>query len=78
MPVVMPPGLSPARLGHLLTCALAITMLAIPMVIATLALTPALIICPFLSPAHRHLVIWLLASLRQWTLVLIRASPNRP
>lgn len=47
------------------------------MVIATLALTPELIICPFLSAAHQRLVISLLASLRQWTLALIRAGPSR-
>ena len=76
MPVVLPPGLTLARRGHPLACALAITVLSIPMVIATLALTPTLIVCPFLSAAHRRLVIWLLASLRQWTLILIRASPG--
>jgi hypothetical protein len=48
------------------------------MVIATLALTPALIICPFLSAAHHRLTIRLLARFRQWTLALIRAGPGRP
>ena len=67
-----------ARRGHLLAHALAIAMLAIPLVIATVAFTPALIICPFLSAARQRLVIRLLASLRQWTLTLIRGSPSRP
>ena len=78
MPVVLPPGLTLARYDHPLAHALMITVLAIPMVIASLALIPALIICPFLSGAHRRLVIWLLASLRQWTLALVRASPSHP
>jgi len=65
-----------ARHGHPLAHALAVTVLAIPVVIATLALTPALIICPFLSARHQRLVIWLLADLRQWTRTLIRPSPG--
>jgi len=42
--------------SHLLARALAVTVLAVPLVIATMALTPALIICPFLTAAHRHQV----------------------
>jgi hypothetical protein len=78
MPVVLPPGPILARRGHPLAHALVIAMLAVPIVIATLALTPALIICPFLSSARQRLAIRLLASLRQWTLTLIRASSDRP
>jgi hypothetical protein len=37
------------------------------MVIATVALVPALVICPFLTAGHRRLAIQLLASLQQWT-----------
>jgi hypothetical protein len=55
-----------------------IAVLAIPIVIATVALTPALIICPFLSAGRQRLVVRLLASLRQWTLTLTRASSDRP
>ena len=72
MPVVLPPGLTLARCGQPLAHAVEIAVLALPMVIATLALIPALIICPFLSAAHRDLVIGLLGGLRQWTLALIR------
>ena len=60
MPVVLPPGLTLARCGQPLAHAVEIAVLALPMVIATLALIPALIICPFLSAAHRDLVIGLL------------------
>ncbi len=70
MSFVLPPGLTTVGRGHPLVHALAIAVLAIPVMIATLALTPALVICPFLSAAHRRLVIRLLASLRQWTLTL--------
>ena len=70
MSFVLSPGLTTVGRGHPLAVTLAIAMLAIPMVIATLALTPALVICPFLSAAQRRLVIRLLASLRQWTLTL--------
>jgi hypothetical protein len=41
----------------------AFTVLAVPMVIVTLVLISALIICPFLSVGHRHLVTGLLADL---------------
>jgi hypothetical protein len=77
MPVVLPPGLTLAR-RHPLAHALVIAVLAVPIVIATVALTSALIICPFLSAGHQRLVVRLLASLRQWTLTLTRASSDHP
>jgi hypothetical protein len=77
MPVVLPPGLTLARRGHPLAHALVIAVLAIPIVIATVALIPALIICPFLSAGRQRLVVRLLASLQQWTLTLVRASSDR-
>lgn len=78
MPVVLPPGLALARRGRPLAHALVIAALAIPIVIATLALTPALIICPFLSAGRQRLVVRLLASLQQWTFTVIKASSDRP
>jgi hypothetical protein len=78
MPVVLPPDLILTRRGHPLTHALVTAVLAIPIVIATVALTPALIICPFLSPGYQRLVVRLLASLQQWTLTLTRVSSDHP
>jgi hypothetical protein len=46
---------------------LAVTALAVPLVIAIAALTPALVICPFLTPACRQEVTMLLAALQQRT-----------
>jgi hypothetical protein len=51
------------------------------MAIATVALVPALVICPFLTAAHRRLALRLLASLQQWTNALaspIHASHSGP
>jgi hypothetical protein len=76
MPAALPPGLTVAGRSHLLARALAVTVLAVPLVIATMALTPALIICPFLTAAHRHQVTVLLASLQQWTASLARPGPG--
>jgi hypothetical protein len=42
-----------------------VTVLSIPMVIAAVALMPALMICPFLSMARQRLVLRLLARLRR-------------
>lgn len=75
MPAVLPPGLM-ARQGQPLAKVLTVTLLAVPLVIATVALIPALAICPFLGADRRRLVIGLLASLRQWTVVL--TEPGRP
>jgi hypothetical protein len=76
MPAVLPPGLNLARRGQPLAHALAIAVLAVPLVIATVALIPALVICPFLTAAHRQQVTRLLASLRQWTAAL--TGPGQP
>jgi hypothetical protein len=76
MPAVLPPGLTSARHGQLLAHALTIAVLAMPLVIVTVALIPAFVICPFLTAAHREQVTGLLASLRQWTAALAR--PGQP
>lgn len=70
MPVVLPPGLTLARRGQPLAQALTIAVLAVPLVIVTVALIPAFVIGPFLTAAHRQQVTGLLASLRQWTAAL--------
>lgn len=46
-------------------------ILAMPIVIAAMALVPALMICPFLTAAHQRQVIRLLAGLRDWTAALV-------
>jgi hypothetical protein len=66
MSLVLPPGLTPGG-GHSLARALTAAVLAMPLVIATVALVPALVICPFLIAAHRRLALRLLASLQQWS-----------
>lgn len=76
MPAVLPPAVTMARLGRPLAHVLAVMVLAVPLVIATVALIPALAICPFLGADRRRLVIRLLASLRQWTAAL--AGPGQP
>ena len=70
-PYRRPPGQSLARV-------LAVTVLAVPLLIATAALIPALVICPFLGAGRQRLIIQLLVSLRQWTAVLTTASPATP
>jgi hypothetical protein len=62
--------------GQPLARALAVTVLAVPIVIAAVALTPALVICPFLPAAYRQQVPVLLASLQQWTASLARPGPG--
>ena len=55
MPAVLPPGLSLARRGQPLARALTTAVLAIPLVLATVAFIPAFVICPFLGtepPGH--------------------------
>lgn len=47
MSALLPPGLTPGRRGSALALAATIVGLAVPMVIVTLALVPALVICPF-------------------------------
>jgi hypothetical protein len=76
MPAVLPPGLTMARRGQPLAGVLAVTVLAVPLVIATVALIPALVICPFLDAGRQRLVIRLLESLRQWTAAL--PAPGEP
>ena len=76
MPAAFPPGLTMARQGQSLAHVLAVTVLAVPLVIAAVALIPALAICPFLGADRQRLVIRLLAGLRQWTAVLTR--PGQP
>jgi hypothetical protein len=76
MPAAFPPGLTMARQGQSLARVLVVTVLAVPLVIAIVALIPALAICPFLGTDRQRLVIRVLASLRQWTAVLTR--PGQP
>ena len=57
MPAVLPPGLTMARQGQPLAHVLAVTVQAVPLVIATVALIPALAICPFLRVGRQCLVI---------------------
>ena len=49
----------------------------LPLVIATLALVPALLVCPFLPMRHQRLALRLLALLRKWsnTIVYIARPP---
>jgi hypothetical protein len=53
--------------------ALATVALVVPLVIATVAVTPALVLCPFLTAAHQRLTVQLLAGLAQWTRTLAAA-----
>jgi hypothetical protein len=78
MTPLSPPGLPVARRDQLLAHILAVTVLAVPVLIATVALIPALVVCPFLGAGRQRLMIRLLASLRQWTAVLTTASPAAP
>lgn len=77
MPAVLPSGLTMVRLGQSLAHVLTVTVLAVPLVIATVALIPALAICPFLGTRRQRLVIRLLASLQQWAVALAGAR-QRP
>jgi hypothetical protein len=54
------------RPGHVL----AVTVLALPLLISTMALIPAFVICPFLGAGRQRMVIRPLASLRQWAAAL--------
>ena len=78
MPAVLPPGLTVTRQGQALAYVLAAAVLALPLVIVTVALIPALAICPFLGAGRQRLVIRLLASLRQWTAALTGQGPPTP
>jgi hypothetical protein len=53
--------------------AIAMVALVVPLVIATVAVTPALVLCPFLTPAHRRTAVDVLVGLRQWTSTLATA-----
>lgn len=72
MLAVLPTGLTVADRGRPLVRALTVTVLAVPLVIATAALAPALAISPLLPAAYRQQVPVLLASLQQWTASLAR------
>ena len=77
MPAVLPPGLTMAYRARPLARVLAVTVLAVPLVIVTVALIPAFVICPFLGACRQRLIIRLLASLRQWTAVLTGPGESR-
>jgi hypothetical protein len=66
------------RQGQALAYVLAAAVLALPLVIVTVALIPALAICPFLGAGRQRLVIRLMASLRQWTAALTGQGPSTP
>ena len=70
MSAALPPGLITARHGQPLARAAAVALLAVPMVIVTVGLVPAFVICPFLGAGRQRLVTRLLADLGQWTAVL--------
>jgi len=72
MPAVLPPGLSLARRGQPLARVLTATVLAIPLVLATVASIPAIAICPFLGTSRQNVADRLLARLQEWTAVLAR------
>ena len=76
MPAVLPPGLSLARRGQPLARALTTAVLAIPLVIVTVAFIPAFVICPFLGTGRQDMADRLLARLQEWTAVL--AGPRHP
>lgn len=67
MTVVLPPALTVTDHGQPLARAITATVLAVPLVIATAALAPALALSPFLPTAYRQQVPVLLASLQHWT-----------
>ncbi len=73
MPPLAPPGLTLARAVIAVAAASVVVALVVPLVIATVAVTPALVLCPFLTTAHRRLVIQVLTGLRQWTSTLTAA-----
>jgi hypothetical protein len=67
----VPPALTPARTAASVAAALAKVALVVPLLIATVAVSPALVLCPFLTTAHRRMAVRLLASLQQWTATLV-------
>jgi hypothetical protein len=50
-----------------------VAVLMVPFAIVTLALVPAMVVCPFLPDRHQRFVLRLLASLRQWVEVIMKA-----
>ena len=76
MPSVLPPGLILARRGQPLARVLTTAVLAIPLVLATVASIPAIAICPFLGTSRQDMADRLLARLQEWTAVL--TGPRHP
>lgn len=62
--------------GLPLAHAVTVTVLVVPLVIVTVALIPAFVICPFLGVGRQRLVMRLLAGLRQWTAAI--TGPGQP
>ena len=56
------------------TVVLVVSVLSVPFIIATLALVPALMICPFLPQRRHRLTIQLLVGLRAWSVALAGAT----
>jgi hypothetical protein len=74
MPPVLPPGLISVGRGQPVARVLAVTVLTVPLVIVSVALIPAFMICPFLGIGRQRLVIHLLTGLCQWTVALTGLS----
>lgn len=69
----LPPTPDAARQAPPWSLALMIAVLTAPLVIATLALVPALLITPLLSTRHQRIALRLLAGLRQWSMTITEA-----
>jgi hypothetical protein len=71
MSPVLPPGLTEACNGRPLARALAVAVLAVPLLVVAVALVPAFVVCPFLGAGRQRLLIRLLAGLAQWAAALV-------
>jgi hypothetical protein len=54
--------------------AVVVAVLIAPFTVVTLALVPAMIVCPFLPDRYQRFVLRLLVSLRQWAEVIMTAA----
>jgi len=69
----LPPTPDAARRASPWSLALITAVLTVPLVIAILALAPALLVCPFLPTRHQRLALRLLAGLREWSITITDA-----
>ncbi len=51
-----------------------VAVLTVPFAIVTLALVPAMVVCPFLPDRYQRFVLRLLVSLRQWAQAIVTAA----